>query len=326
LVLAGGYSGSVSGLPGTELSVPQIHSWNLSAGGQMKIQNKYAIAGLFFVLPAFVYYLVLFLYPLLFCVINSFNKINIFAGTSTFLGFTNYTNLFARSDFYRSIKITLTYAVVTVPVLLITALWIANTLSGIKGRAASILTTMVFLPFMVSMVSAGVVWEWLFEPNLGLINNVLKVMHITDPPLWLRSTNTALISTIIVTIWIRSPFSIMILYGGILNVPEELYEAAELEGINPFRRFFQITMPLINPQLVLVLILETIYTFKAFDQIYVTTAGGPAGSTKTIMIYLIQDLFNQNYGMASALTVLMLLVLFVISLVQQLIVRKEVEY
>jgi multiple sugar transport system permease protein len=118
----------------------------------------------------------------------------------------------------------------------------------------------------------------------------------------------------------------MILYGGIINVPGELYEAAELEGINAFQRFFRITLPLINPQLLLVLVLETIYTFKAFDQIYVTTAGGPAGSTKTIMIYLIQDLFNQNYGMASALTVLILVVLFTISLIQHLIVQKKVEY
>jgi ABC-type sugar transport system permease subunit len=292
----------------------------------MKIQNKYALAGLFFVLPAFVYYLLLFLYPLLYCVINSFNKINIFLGARTFLGFTNYTNLFKRADFFSAIRITLTYSVIAVPALLITALWIANTLAGIKSKASSILTTIVFLPFMVSMVSAGIVWDWLFEPNLGLINNFLKVIHITNPPLWLRSTNTALISTIIITLWIRSPFSIMILYGGIINVPGDLYEAAELEGINAFQRFFRITLPLINPQLLLVLVLETIYTFKAFDQIYVTTAGGPAGSTKTIMIYLIQDLFNQNYGMASALTVLILVVLFAISLIQHLIVQRRVEY
>jgi ABC-type sugar transport system permease subunit len=292
----------------------------------MKIQNKYALAGLLFVLPAFVYYLLLFLYPLLYCVINSFNKINIFLGVRTFLGFTNYTNLFKRADFYSAIRITLTYSLITVPMLLITALWISNAIAGIKSEARSILTTIVFLPFMVSMVSAGIVWDWLFEPNLGLINNFLKVIHIANPPLWLRSTNTALISTIIITLWIRSPFSIMILYGGIINVPGELYEAAELEGINSFQRFFRITLPLINPQLLLVLVLETIYTFKAFDQIYVTTAGGPAGSTKTIMIYLIQDLFNQNYGMASALTVLILVVLFTISLIQHLVVQKKVDY
>jgi multiple sugar transport system permease protein len=292
----------------------------------MKRKNKYAVVGLLFVLPAFIYYLLIFLYPLLFCVINSFNKINIFLGVRTFIGLTNYTNLFNRADFFSAIRITMTYALITVPALLITALWIANTLSGIKGRASSILTTLVFLPFMVSMVSAGIVWEWLFEPNLGMINNFLKVFGMVNPPLWLRSTDTALISTIIVTIWIRSPFSIMIFYGGIINVPGDLYEAADLEGVNAFQRFFKITLPLINPQLVLVLTLETIYTFKAFDQIYVTTAGGPAGSTKTIMIYLIQDLFNQNYGMASSLTVLLLLVLFAISLLQQMIVRKKLEY
>jgi ABC-type sugar transport system permease subunit len=293
----------------------------------MKIKNKYAFVGAFFVLPSFLYYLFVFLYPLVLCVINSFSRVNLLMGSGTFIGLRNYTNLFARVDFIRSIKTTLNYAGLTLPVLLVITIWIANALAGIKGRKTSmLLTTLVFLPFMVSMVSAGMVWDWLFDPNLGLINNVLRFFRLTNLPLWLRSPDTALVSTVIITLWIRSPFSIMILYGGIKNVPEELYEAAELDGVNSFQRFFQLTMPLINPQLILVFTLETIYVFKAFDQIYVATGGGPAGATRTIMIYLVKDLFNQNYGMASALTVLILIVLFGISLTQQLVLKRRVEY
>lgn len=292
----------------------------------MKVQNKYALAGVFFILPSFLYYLFVFLYPLFLCLFNSFSKVNLLFGTSTFIGLTNYTNLFGRVDFFRAIRITIAYAVITLPLLLAVTIWVANELSQLKGRLAVVLTTLVFLPFMVSMVSAGMIWDWLFDPNLGLINNVLRFLHITNLPSWLRSPSTALISTVIMTLWIRTPFSIMILYGGIKNVPEELYEAAELDGVNRFQRFFNITLPLINPQLILVITLETIYVFKAFDQIYVATGGGPAGATKTIMIYLIKDLFNQNYGMASALTVLILIVLFVISLSQQVILKRKVEY
>jgi ABC-type sugar transport system permease subunit len=293
----------------------------------MKMQNKYALAGALFISPSFLYYLFIFLYPLILCIYNSFNKVNLLMGINTFIGITNYINLFERADLYKAVVRTVVYVLITVPSLLAITIWVANALAQIKNSFSSLLVSIVFLPFIVSMVSAGIVWDWLFDPSLGLINNILKFLHISsNPPGWLRATNTALISTVIITIWIRCPFSIMILYGGIKNVPEELYEVADLDGISRMRRFFSITLPLINPQIVLVFTLETIFAARIFDIIYVTTGGGPAGVTKTIMIYLIKDLFTQNYGMASALTVLILVVLFIISLLQQTILKRRIEF
>ncbi|MPM48403.1 sn-glycerol-3-phosphate transport system permease protein UgpA [bioreactor metagenome] len=130
----------------------------------------------------------------------------------------------------------------------------------------------------------------------------------------------------LITLWIRAPFGTMILLGGIQNIPEQLNEAASLDGVSGIQRFFKITLPLINPQLIMVLTLETIFAFKAFDQIFTSTGGGPAGSTRTLMIYLIKDLFNTDYGMASALTVLLLIVLFIISLLQQTLLKRKVDY
>jgi multiple sugar transport system permease protein len=118
----------------------------------------------------------------------------------------------------------------------------------------------------------------------------------------------------------------MILYGGMKNVPEELYEAAELDGVNPFQRFFRLTLPLINPQLVLAFTLDMIFAFRAFDQIYSATMGGPGGATRTVLIYMVLNVFIENYGMASAITVLKLLSLFVISLLQQTLLKRVVEY
>lgn len=292
----------------------------------MNVRKKYALAGFLFVLPSFIYYLFIFLYPLILSFVNSFSKVNFLAGTSFFVGLDNYQNLFLRSDFWQAVRVTALYVIMTVPLLIVVALWIANALAKLKGRMGLVLTTLVFLPFIVSMVSAGMIWDWLFDPNLGLINSVLRFCGMSNPPSWLRNPDTALFATVIITLWIRSPFSIMILLGGIKTVPESLYEAAELDGVSASQRFFHITLPLINPQLIMVLTLETIFAFKAFDQIYVATGGGPAGSTKTLMIYMIKDLFNQNYGMASALTVLLLLVLLCISLAQQLFLRKKVEF
>lgn len=292
----------------------------------MNYRKKYALAGFLFVLPSFVYYLMVFLYPLLLSFFNSFSKVNLLFGTNTFIGFKNYTNLFSRADFIQSIGITFTFVALSVPIILFVDLVMADLLASVKGKWGSFLITLSFLPFLVSMVSAGMIWDWLFDPNLGLVNEVLKVFGILNPPLWLRSPDTALFSTVIITLWTRSPFGILILIGGIKNVSSSLYEAAGLDGASPWQQFIHITFPLINPQLIMVLTLETIFAFRAFDTIYTATGGGPAGSTKTLMIYMIKDLFNQNYGMASALTVMLLLLLFLISLSQQLILSKRIEY
>jgi multiple sugar transport system permease protein len=292
----------------------------------VKIQQKYSAAGALFLLPSFIIYIGVFFYPLLLCFFNSFGKVNLIMGSWTFNGLRNYTNLFRRADFIRAVQVTLRYVVMLVPALLVICLWVADTVSRMKSRASTLSTTIIFLPFMVAMVSAGIIWDWVFDPNFGIVNTILSFLGMAKTPAWLRSSDTALISTVIITIWIRCPFSIMILYGGMKNVPEELYEAAELEGINPFQRFFRLTLPLINPQLVLCFTLDMIFAFRAFDQIYSATMGGPGGATRTVMIYLIINVFIENYGMASAMTVLVLLSLFIISVLQQTLLKRVVEY
>jgi multiple sugar transport system permease protein len=292
----------------------------------VKIQQKYSAAGALFLLPSLIVYLCVFFYPLILCFVNSFGKVNLIMGSWSFNGIRNYANLFRREDFIRSIEVTFRYVVMLVPVLLVLCLWVANTVSRMKPGVSAISTTIIFLPFMVAMVSAGIIWDWVFDPAFGITNTVLRFLGMTNPPGWLRSSETALLSTVIITIWIRCPFTIMILYGGMRNVPEELYEAAELDGVNPFQRFFRLTLPLINPQLVLAFTLDMIFAFRAFDQIYSATMGGPGGATRTVMIYLIVNVFIENYGMASAITVLALLSLFIISVLQQTLLKRVVEY
>lgn len=289
-------------------------------------KNKYSKAGFLFVLPSFIFFLFVFLYPLILCFVNSLFKVNFLMGTRSFTGFSNFEDLFSRKSFWESVLITLKFVVMSVPLLLIIDLYVANALAFLKGDLQNVLSTIVFIPFTISMISAGIVWDWLLDPNLGLVNNVLQSIGLDNTPLWLRDPRSALYSTLIITVWIRSPFGIMILLGGIQNVPQSLYEVAELDGAKESRKFFNITVPLINPQLIMVLTLETIFAFRAFDQIYGSTGGGPAGATRTIMIYLVKDLFTNNYGLASALTVVLIFTLFLISLCQQLFLRKNVDF
>ena len=291
----------------------------------MRTRNKYMLTGFLFVLPSFLYFLFVFLYPLILSFVNSLCRVNLLLNTKQFVGFQNFANLFSREYFWQSLVITLKFAVICVPMMMVVDLFVAERLSRLKGSLGAMLTTLSFLPFSVSMAAAGMVWDWILDPNFGLMNALLGALHLPQP-LWLRSPDSALYSTLLITLWIRAPFGIMILLGGIQNVPTELYEAAALDGVTSSQRFFRITIPLINPQLIMVLTLETIFAFRAFDQIYTSTGGGPAGSTRTLMIYLIKDLFNSDYGMASALTVLMLIGLFLISLMQQMFLKKKVEY
>ncbi|MCI6672975.1 MAG: sugar ABC transporter permease [Spirochaetaceae bacterium] len=263
--------------------------------------------------------------PLLLSFVNAMCRINFLLGTRDFVGFKNYSNLFSRKYFWESLFITLKFAVMSVPMMLVVDLFVANKISQFKGNLNMVFSSMVFIPFIVSMAAAGIVWDWLLDPNLGLVNNVLMALHLPTS-LWLRSPDTALYSTLLITLWIRAPFGIMILLGGISNVPGDLYEAADLDGVNAWQKFWKVTLPLINPQMVMVFTLETIYAFRAFDQIYTSTGGGPGGSTRTLMIYLIKELFNSDYGMASALTVLMLACLFLISLLEQSFLRRKVDY
>ena len=291
----------------------------------MTKRNRYTVVGFLFVLPSLLYYLFVFMGPLLLSFVNAMCRINFLLGTRDFVGFKNYSNLFSRKYFWESLFITLKFAVMSVPMMLVVDLFVANKISQFKGNLNMVLSSMVFIPFIVSMAAAGIVWDWLLDPNLGLVNNVLMALHLPTS-LWLRSPDTALYSTLLITLWIRAPFGIMILLGGISNVPGDLYEAADLDGVNAWQKFWKVTLPLINPQMVMVFTLETIYAFRAFDQIYTSTGGGPGGSTRTLMIYLIKELFNSDYGMASALTVLMLACLFLISLLEQSFLRRKVDY
>lgn len=292
----------------------------------MKIQQKYSIAGACFLLPSLIVYFSLFFYPLILCIFNSFGRVNLILGSWNFIGLRNYTNLFKREEFSSAIKLTVQYVVMLVPALLVICLWVANAVSQMKPRASTIATSIIFLPFMVAMVTSGIIWSWIFEPNFGIVNTILRFFGMTKVPAWLLSSDTVLLTTVIITIWVRCPFSIMILYGGMKNVPEELYDVAKLDGVNGIQRFFRLTLPLINPQIVLALTLEMIFAFMAFDVIYSSTGGQSSGSTRTVMIYLIRHVFIDNYGMASALTVLLLLFLFVVSLLQQVLLRRVVEY
>ena len=288
--------------------------------------NRYSKYGFFFAAPAFLYFLAVFFYPLFLSLWDSFRRIEFISHTNKWVGLTQYSILFTDQRFYQSAGVTGLYVLITVPSLIILALILAGGVTSMGRRTRNALSVIYFLPVVSSMVAAGIVWQWLLDPTLGLVNNVLQAIGINTSIRWFLGPSTSLISVVIVGVWARVGFDLILLSGAMLTVPEVYYEASVMDGLGRIGQFFRITLPLINPQIVVVSTLELIFAFQVFDQINVTTHGGPGVATNTVMIYLINDVFSVDYGEACALTAVLLAVLFLVSYLQRRVVRRAVQY
>jgi ABC-type sugar transport system permease subunit len=254
-------------------------------------------------------------------------NINILARTREWVGLRKFVNVYSHEGFQNAVRVTVTYVFLIVPALMVLSLIIANIIFNLKNAlAVNIASTTFILPIIASMVAAGMIWDWLLDPTLGLVNNALDSLGIQHSLKWLRSSSTVLISVVIIGVWIRVGFDVMIFVGGLQSIPEQYFEAAQIDGASDFDKFFRITFPLLNPQIIMVLTIELIFAFKAFDHIYVITKGGPAASSKTVMILLIKDIFRIDYGAACAITVTLLVFLLFISYLQRRFLRRSVEF
>ena len=285
----------------------------------MRTRNKYMLTGFLFVLPSFLYFLFVFLYPLILSFVNSLCRVNLLLNTKQFVGFQNFANLFSREYFWQSLVITLKFAVICVPMMMVVDLFVAERLSRLKGSLGAMLTTLSFLPFIVSMAAAGMVWDWILDPNFGLMNALLGALHLPQP-LWLRSPDSALYSTLLITLWIRAPFGIMILLGGIQNVPTELYEAASIDGVNTWQKFWYVTLPQLKNTTFFILIMLTIQCFKVYDIVYML-AGAGSGALSEATTVLVYEIYNSAFrywrlGVASAEALVLFAIVLVVTIVQ----------
>jgi multiple sugar transport system permease protein len=279
--------------------------------------DRYSKYGFFFVLPSVAFFGFVFFYPLALAFWNSFRSVNILQGTSEWVGFGKFIKVVSHSGFQKSVVTTFAYVLMVVPALLVFSLVLSAIVVSLRRKIfGDVATAVFFLPVITSLVSAGIIWQWIFDPTLGVVNNVLGAVGIIHPPSWLQSPATALPTVAVIGFWARLGFDVVILVTAMNSIPGSYYEAAEIDGASRLQQFFRITLPLLNPQIFMVSTIEFIFAFKAFDQIFVTTRGGPSGATKTVMVFLLRDVFNNDYGAACAITVLLLCFLFTISFAQ----------
>jgi multiple sugar transport system permease protein len=233
----------------------------------------------------------------------------------TFVGLANYVELARSGDFWNSLGVTL-YYMVGITVLGIAA-GLAVALALNRGiRLLPFYRAVYFTPVITSTVAAAVVWKYLFDPGSGFVNVILRSMGLSAPA-WLASTIWAMPAVILVGVWKRLGFNMVIYLAGLQSVPREYYEAADVDGAGVWARFRYITVPLLAPITLLLVIMSIIDAFLIFDQVFIMTGGGPLGTTDVIGFFLYRHAFRYfEMGTASAVGWVMFTIIFVITLMQ----------
>ena len=275
-----------------------------------KFLNNHAIAGFLFILPALTGTLIFIVLPVAASFGLSFAKWDLL-NPIEFVGFDNYKLIFSEPLFYKILINTIVFAVATSVFGVIIPLVLAAILNS-KIKCAEFFKTAYFLPFITPMIVIGVVWEWIFDPNIGLLNKVLQ-MNIN----WLYDTHWAMPALIIVTVWKLIGYNMVIFLSGFSSVPDNLFEAAKIDGANLLQTFINVTVPMLSPTIFFVIIITAISSFQVFDLIYLMTEGGPLDSTNVLVYSIYKNAFEYfNVGKASAIAYVLFVIILCLTLVQ----------
>lgn len=277
----------------------------------MRRQGKVAAL---FLLPYLLIFVVFRFGPSVAGLFVGFTKWNI-VGNATFAGLNNFEKLFRDPNFYISLKNTLAFLLMTLPALIVLSLLLAVLLNQ-KLRFRNSVRTIAIIPYVLIPAVVGIIWNWLYDNNFGILNYYLKAVGLS-PVEWLTSDKYALFSVAIVTIWSYMGYNMILYLAGLQDISAELYEAAKIDGANKMQSFMSITLPLLKPITSMIITLTLINTIQVFDQIFVMTNGGPGTATLTLVQYLYGTAFqNYNLGYGSTLGIAILVILVVLVQIQ----------
>ena len=264
-------------------------------------------------------------YPTIFSFYISFTQWNLLTSPK-WIGFSNFVELFTTDRFfYNTMSNTATYAFWTMLAGLSLGLFFAVVLNQ-EIRGKYIYRAIYFGPVVAPTVAVALLWQWLYEPNFGVLNGMLRMIGIHGPN-WLGNTTWAMRSVIIEAIWAGLGFNILIFLAGLQGIPQEYYEAAEIDGANAIQKFFSITMPLLSPTTFFLLVTGVIGGFQVFDIPYIMTGGGPANATQMVIMYLYNNAFTiQKMGLAAATSLIVFLVIISLTIINFRISKRWVFY
>lgn len=280
-----------------------------------------------FILPSLIGFTVFFLLPLAASLVISMCNWDAITAPG-FVGFANYGSLLRDPQFWAVMRNTAYYVLGVVPVAIAFPLLIAMGFNN-QFRGMSVIKAVYFLPSVVSMVAAALVWKWMFNPSYGIINEALRAIGVPERllPGWLASPSSAIPSLILMQGWKIAGYNAVIFLAGLKGIPKHLYEAASIDGANGWRRFISITIPMLSPTTFFVLVITIINSAQVFDQVFVMTQGGPADATNTIVYFIYQYAFQRfKMGYASAAAWILFAAIFGFTLLQFKYQREWVHY
>lgn len=293
---------------------------NLDQPGRL----RRALLGYAFLSPSALHLLVFSLGPVLFALYISFHNWGLMDPVRPYVGLGNYLRLLHDPDFWNSVKNTAVYTL-HVPVGMAMSLAIAMLVNQ-RLPGVHLLRTIFFLPSVTSFVAIAMIWQWIYNPDFGLLNWALSLVRLGPFP-WLNDPSTALLSLMLLAIWIQAGYQMVIFLAGLQGIPQYLYDAAIVDGASRWQRFRRITLPMLRPTTFFVLVTSVIGSFQVFTQVYVMTEGGPLKSTEVIVYHIYKNAWEYlRMGYASAMSWVLFAIVMGITLIQFRYLGKRVEY
>ncbi len=297
----------------------------MSRGSNSMKKKKYisthaSKAAYLFLSPALGAIFAFFFIPVLAAFVISFTDFDIYAladwSTARFVGFKNYINLMNDPLFWTALKNTFYFVIVGGPLSVAVSLGAAVILNSKLVRFKSIFRLSYFIPVVTTLVAVAIVWRFIYHPNFGIFNYILGFLGI-DPVDWLGDPDWAMPAIIIMAVWKNFGYNMIIFIAGLQNIPEELYEAAQIEGANRWQQFKSITIPMLAPTTLFISVITMIGYFQLFAEPYVMTQGGPLNSTLSIVQYMYQEGFRWwNMGYSAAIAFVLFFIIFIGTLIQ----------
>ncbi|MGD1041911.1 MAG: sugar ABC transporter permease [Sedimentisphaerales bacterium] len=274
-----------------------------------------------FLFPALFLFALINWYPILQTILYSFQEVNL-KGVQGWVGFSNYVRMFGNPVFYTVWQNTLGYVLLSIAIGSLVPIILAIMINEMR-RLSPFFQTLVYLPTLIPIVVGLIVWRQIYAPEGGILNSLLQLIGI-PPQLWLQNPALAKPALVVIMTWLGAGGTVLIYLSGLREIPLELYEAAELDGFSVFKRIWYITLPHISARIKIMLVLQIIFVAQVFTEPFILTAGGPANSTRSPVLEIYDTAFNQNnFGLASAWSVSMLVVLSVFSILYVFLQKKH---
>ncbi|MCB0046334.1 MAG: sugar ABC transporter permease [Caldilineaceae bacterium] len=288
------------------------------APGRRRLITEESVTALFFILPSLLGFILFYAMPALRGVWISMTDWDLLTDAS-FIGLQNYSRLFQDAEFWNALKVTLYYVVLNIPLQTILAVVIAVLMSRLTK--SMLVRGLIILPWLLPPVVVGLLWLWLLDPNIGIVNVALKSLGLPMIA-FLGLPQYAMPTIAMINIWQYVGYTALLIFAGLQSIPGSVYEAASIDGASENQMFWRITIPLLRPVLVFVLVTSVIGSFQIFDTIAITTKGGPINATKVMNWYIYEQAFTRyNMGYSTTISIILFAILVFISLAQMRLMR-----